>query len=458
MHISEKRLRALKISTCAIASVVIVEVVLGFAAGSLAILSDGAHALLDTISMFILLIATKASLKPADEEHMYGHEKIEPLGGLIGGVILFGTAIFLIIRALQKVLQGEIAIVQEWELAGFAAIAYTLCVDILRVGVLHKTRWESVTVKAGFYHSVADLGSTLIALFGFGMAALGFPIFDVVASLVLSAAIGYLSVKLVKASGMELSDAVSKEFAEKVRKEILSTEGVSKIGSLRVRRAGAKTFVEATIQVPDYISLEESHMLASKVEDNLKRFLGDAEVVVHVEPQEDILTKKLVEKLAAGVKGVKEVHEVNAVFAHNKLYITLHAHVDPKLSVREAHELAEKIEGKLNEKIENIGNVTVHIEPFNTKKQRGPKVNEEKIQQAIYQAAESFQQVFTVKRIVTYVVGEKRYINIDCCFTSQISIEEAHRVASKIENGVKRRFTETIVTVHMEPKKEEAAA
>lgn len=458
MRIGEKRLRALKISTFAITSVVIVEVALGFAAGSLAILSDGAHALLDAISTFILLIATKASLKPADEEHMYGHEKIEPLGGLIGGVILFGTAIFLIIRALQKILQGEITIVQEWESAGFAAIAYTLCVDILRVGVLHKTQWESVTVKAGFYHALADLGSTLIALFGFGMAASGFPIFDVLTSLVLSTAIGYLSVKLVRASGMELSDAVTKEFAEKVRKEILSTEGVSKVGNLRVRRAGAKTFVEATIQVPDYISLEESHTFASKVEDNLKRFLGDAEVIVHIEPQEEMLTKKLVEKLAADVEGVKEVHEINVVYTHNKLYITLHAYVDPKLSVRKAHELAEKIEDKLNEKIENIGNITVHIEPFDSKQQRGPTVDDEEIRQVIYRTAKSYHKGLTIKRIITYVVSGKRYINIECCFTSQISIEEAHRVASTIENDVKRKFTETMVTVHVEPKKEEAAA
>jgi divalent metal cation (Fe/Co/Zn/Cd) transporter len=81
-------------------------------------------------------------------------------------------------------------------------------------------------------------------------------------------------------------------------------------------------------------------------------------------------------------------------------------------------------------------------------------VDEREIQQVIYKTAESLQQAFSVKRIVTYIVGGKRYINIDCCFTSQITIEEAHKVASKIENGIKRRFTETIVTVHMEPKKE----
>ncbi|MEM3616756.1 MAG: cation diffusion facilitator family transporter [Candidatus Bathyarchaeia archaeon] len=454
MPLKETGLRSLKISAIAISSVVIVEVALGLVVGSLAILSDGMHALLDAVTMFILLVAAKASIKPPDEEHMYGHEKIEPLGGLIGGVILFGTAIFLTIRAVQRLLHGE-PLNQEWELAGFAAIGYTFCIDILRIKVLHPVEMESVTVKAGFYHALADFGSTLIALLGFGLATIGLRASDAVASLILSVAIGYLSIKLVKASGMELSDAVSREVADKVRKEIASTLGVANVKGLRVRRAGDKTFVEATIQVPDYMGLEEAHALATQVENKLKKALGNAEVLIHVEPPEkEILTPQLVEKLAGGVEGVKEVHEVNVVYSHGKLYVTLHAYVDPSLSVSEAHELAEKIEGRLSEKLENIGNVTVHIEPFDTK-QRGPAVDEGEIQQVIYKTAASFQQMFTVKRLVTYVVNGKRYINIDCCFTSQITIEEAHKVASKIENGVKRKFTETIVTVHMEPKKEE---
>ena len=287
------------------------------------------------------------------------------------------------------------------------------------------------------------------------MATLGFLFFDSFASLVLSAAISYLSIKLIWTSGMELSDAVSKDVAEKVRREITSTKGVSKVESLRVRKAGTKTFVEATIEVPRYLGFEESHTLASKIEEKLKRSLRNTEVVIHVEPLEkEMLTEKLVEKLAKEVEGVVEAHEINAVYAHDKLYITLHARVYPKLSLQEAHELTEKIEDKLKKEIENIENVTVHIEPFDAKLQRGPVVDEKEVQKIIYKTAKSFQQVFSVKRIITYVVGGKRYINIDCCCTSRISIEEAHKVASKIENGIKRKFTETIVTVHMEPEKD----
>lgn len=454
MPLKESGLKSLKISAIAISSVVVVEVVFGAAVGSLAIFSDGMHALLDAVTMFILLVAARASLKPPDEGHMYGHEKIEPIGGLIGGVILFGTALFLIVRAVQRLLYGE-PLNREWEPAGFAAIGYTFCIDILRVMVLHPVELESVTIKAGFYHALADLGSTIIALLGFGLATLGFPMSDAVASLVLSVAIGYLSIRLVKTSGIELSDAVSREIAEKVRKEVVSTLGTSNVQRLRVRRAGDKTFVEATIQVPDYMSIEEAHTLTARVEERLKNALGNADVLIHVEPPEkEMLTSKLVEKLAGEVEGVKEVHEVNVVYAQGKLYITMHAYVDPSLSVHEAHKLAEKIENRLTEKLTNIGNVTVHIEPFDAKLRRGPAVDEGEIRQVIYKTAESFQQMVTVKRIVTYVMGGKRYINIDCCFTSKISIEEAHKAASKIENGVRRKFTETIVTVHMEPKKE----
>jgi len=451
MQSSSGRLKALRISALAIASVVLVEFTLGFAVGSLAIISDGAHALLDAVSMFILLIATKVSLKPSDEEHMYGHEKIESLGGLVGGLILFATALILITRALQRIFQGEVSIVHGLEFAGFVAVAYTLCVDILRISLLHKACEESVTVKAGFYHSVADLGSTLVALFGFGMATLGFPLFDALASVVLSGTVGYLSIKLVKTSGMELSDAVPKQITGKIRDTIASTENVSKITSLKARKAGTKTFVETTIQVPDYMSLEDAHEVATNVEENLKQVLGDTHVVVHVEPLETkMMTEELVERIVKEIEGVGDVHEVDIVYVQGKVNITLHAGVDPKLSVHEAHELAEKIERSIKQKIQNIGNITVHIEPY-SKVRKGSAADEKEIQQIIHKLAEKIQQAIMVKRVVTYVAGGKRYINIDCCFAGKISVEEAHKVASKIENCVKQRFAKTVVTVHVEP-------
>jgi cation diffusion facilitator family transporter len=445
------KLKALKRSALAISTVIFVEIVLGVAAGSLAIVSDGVHATLDAVTTLVLFIATRASLKPPDEEHMYGHEKFEAIGGLVGGITLTSIAIVIMYEAILKVLRsGTINFGLEY--AGWIAIGYTFCIDFFRVGTMMKAREsQSSTMKAGFYHAVADLSSTVIALLGFGLAALGFMFGDALASMVLSALLSCLSVKLILESGMELSDTISKDVADKVRKEILCTEGVRKCEYLRVRKAGDKTFVRATVQVPDYLDFEEAHDLTSKIEENIKKTLRNAEVTIHTEPLEtEASTEKLIEKFALETDGVEGVHEIDTAYADGRLYITLHIYVDSRLSVEKADDIAETIEDKIEKRITDVENVTVHIEPLSAKKWRGPLVNEDEISKVIHETTQSWREVFRIKRIVTYVAGDKRYINIDCAFTSQTSVEDAHRIASEIEEKVQNHFAETTVTVHTE--------
>jgi cation diffusion facilitator family transporter len=446
------RLRTLKLSTIAISSVVLVEVSLGLTVGSLAIVSDGLHALLDALTTFMLFLVTRVSLKPPDEEHMYGHEKFEPIGGLIGGIALIGIALTILYEAILRILSNQ-AINMELEYVGFIAIGFTFCIDFFRVGIFSKARKsESSTMKAGLYHAIADLSSTVIAFVGFGLASLGVSIGDALASVVLSIFLSYLSVRLVWSSGMELSDTIPKDVADKVRKEILATKAVCKCEGLKIRKVGDKAFVRVTVQVPDYLDLEEAHDLTSEIEANIKKVVENAEVAIHTEPCEtDMPTHRLVEKLATEVHGVKEAHEINTAYTDGKLYITLHAYVDPKLSVEEAHEIAEEIEDKIEAKVANLENVAVHVEPFSPKKRRGSMVDENEIIKVVYGVGRNHQRTFRIKRIVTYVADKKRYINIDCCFVKEMSIEEAHEVTSQIEETLRERFEETIVVVHMEP-------
>jgi cation diffusion facilitator family transporter len=446
------RLRTLKLSTIAISSVVLVEVSLGLTVGSLAIVSDGLHALLDALTTFMLFLVTRVSLKPPDEEHMYGHEKFEPIGGLIGGIALIGIALTILYEAILKILSNQ-AINKELEYVGFIAIGFTFCIDFFRVGIFSKARKsESSTMKAGLYHAIADLSSTVIAFVGFGLASLGVSIGDALASVVLSVFLSYLSVRLVWSSGMELSDTISKDVADKVRKEILATKAVCKCEGLKIRKVGDKAFVRVTVQVPDYLDLEEAHDLTSEIEANIKKVVGNAEVAIHTEPCEtDMPTQRLVEKLATEVHGVKEAHEINTSYTDGKLYITLHAYVNPKLSVEEAHKIAERIEDRIEAKVANLENVAVHVEPFSPKKRRGSMVDENEIIKVVYGVGRNHQRTFRIKRIVTYVADKKRYINIDCCFVKEMSIEEAHEVTSQIEETLRERFEETIVVVHMEP-------
>jgi divalent metal cation (Fe/Co/Zn/Cd) transporter len=164
----------------------------------------------------------------------------------------------------------------------------------------------------------------------------------------------------------------------------------------------------------------------------------------------EMRTEEIVEKIATEVEGVKEAHKITAVYTDGKLYITLHARVDPKLPVREAHEIAGKIENKINSTIREVEYVTVHIEPFSTKTKKVFELDEREIRKVVRETLEDFPQALRCKRIVTYVADKKHYINIDCSFTSHIPIEEAHKIASLIEKNITKEFAETVVTVHTE--------
>ena len=444
------KLKALKISAIAIFSVVIVEVTVGFLVNSLAIMSDGLHALLDAVTSVMLFFAVRAAMKPADEEHTYGHEKFETIGGLIGGIVLIAVAVLIFYEAINRLLSNA-HLVSGVEYAGYIAIGYALFVASLRVTVFKKFQHvESTSMKAGLYDAISDLSSTLIALLGFGLAILGFTGGDAFASIFLGAMLTYLSFKLVKFSVMELSDSASKDLVEKTRKVILSCEGVVKTENLKVRKVGSKVFVEASVQVPNLMSLEEAHSLASKIEGCLKDAFGNVDATIHIEPSDkERKMDQLVEKLAT-VDGVKEVHEISTIYVGGKLYITLHAYVNPELSVEEAHKIAETIEGRMQAEIKSLENVTVHIEPAGVAIPAA-EVNEMQLRKVVNDVARSIEGNLRIKRVLTYAAGGKRYINIDCCFTKQIQIKDAHKIASQVEKETKEHFANAVVTVHIEP-------
>jgi cation diffusion facilitator family transporter len=448
------KLRALKISAIAIFSVVIVEVTVGFLVNSLAIVSDGLHALLDALSTIMLFFAVRAAIKPPDEEHTYGHEKFETIGGLIGGIALIGVAILIFYEAAMRLLAAPV-LNSNIEFAGFIAITYALFIAALRVTIFRKSQHiQSQSMKAGLYDAISDLSSTIIALLGFGLATLGFYSGDAFASIFLGILLTYLSAKLVKSSISELSDSVSKDLIDKARSIIHDCNGVLKTRDLKVRKVGSKVFVESSVQVPFLMSLDEAHSLTSKIEACLGDSLGNVEATIHVEPSvEGKKMGSLIKKLAT-VEGVKEVHEISTHYVEGKLYVTLHAYVNPELSVEDSHKISDAVEKQIRSAIKQIEHVTVHIEPSNA------TITEEEVHDLIekiaYEAAKNTGEKLQIENVVTYFAEDKRFINVDCSFTNLIKIKDAHKIVSQIEKDIKEHFANAEVTVHMEPESKQA--
>lgn len=254
-----QKLRVLQLSFVAIASVIVVEGLIGFFVNSLAILSDAAHALFDAVTMLILLLTTRMALKPPDEEHMYGHAKIESIGGMIGGISLLVLAAVLFYEAGLRLLPDAVHVHPED--VGFVAVFYTLCIDVFRITVTGKgasasENEGSIALRASFFHAFADFMSTIIALIGFGLAALlSYYDADAFASMVLSVFLVYLSVGLLRGSFFELSDAVPRDLAGEIRRSISGVEGVLSVEELKVRRVGGVSYVDLIITARGDVSL-----------------------------------------------------------------------------------------------------------------------------------------------------------------------------------------------------------
>jgi len=441
--------KPLWLSLIAISSVVLVEGLAGLLVNSLALLGDAAHASFDVVATFLLLLMTRWSLKPPDESHTYGHEKVESLGGLMGGFILLVLAIVIANESLVRILGGGIPI--HPGTLGFGAIVYTLSVDIFRIGVL-KNAGGSATGKAGFFHAISDFSSTIVALIGVTAASYGYYLGDAAASLMLSGFLCYISGKLIYETAFELSDAVPRTVLRKVEREIARTKGVTGYKSLKVRKAGKKTYVRVTVNTPEYVELEEAHSIASRVESNINRVVSGAEVTVHIEPLIGEPPFELrVRRIALEADGVREAHNIEFMNTQRGLCLSLHLGVDPKMPLEEAHHATEQIEKRLRAEFSELADVTVHLEPIENESIVGRRFEDITISEAVTKIVGSHKEIIRVGKIMLYKAGTSLHIDVSCSFEKDVPLDLAHSIVTSIEQELMERFEKAKVTIHQEP-------
>lgn len=441
---------ALKISLTAIVTAIIVEGLAGLIVGSLALMSDAAHAAFDALSTLILLVATSLSLKPADEDHTYGHGKIETLGALIGGFGLVTLAGVIMVLAIYRLFFGATI---EHTFIGLAAAGYTLVIDFLRMGVLSAaSKTGSQTIRAGLYAAVSDFASTLIALLGLGLATFGYTGGDTVASMILALGLGYTSVRLIYSSSLELSDAISGKLVQSILREIRRTDEVLKVKELRARRVGQVTYVDAVVAVSPYAQLADADSIASRIEANLKRLLGQASVLIHIEPLEwDVPVELQIRNVTNKVNGARGVHNLSVTNVDGGLYVTLHVQVDASLPLERAHEIAESVEKGIENTIPQVREVTVHLEPSLPEQGSGSMIDDQYVSDTIKSIVRSYPEVVAISSIIIYSTRDTLRVNINCVFAGEEKITKIHEMTMKIEEKIRKKFSEAIVTIHPEP-------
>jgi len=289
-HSNEKARVALS-SMLAAVLLTLTKIVVGLLTRSLGILSEAAHSALDLVAAAITVYAVKASAKPADEDHPYGHGKVENLSALFEGILLLFTCFWIIKEAVARLFFHDVPVeVTFWS---FGVIILSIIVDISRSRVLLKAakKYQSQALEADALHFSTDVWSSTVVLFGLLLVLLSKQLrmpwlvkADALAALCVAGIVAWVSVQLCRKTMNDLMDAVPADLVREARKLVLAVPDVVDAPRVRMRRTGGEWFSDVVVRIHPDLSAEQAHRVADNVEASLGVLMPGGDIVVHVEP------------------------------------------------------------------------------------------------------------------------------------------------------------------------------
>lgn len=280
------------------------KLVVGLMTGSLGILSEALHSALDLVAAGGTFFAVKVAAQPADDEHPYGHGRVENLMALGEALLLLGTAVWVIQEAVERLLSEnpEAALHVELSIWAFAVVILSIVVDVNRARMLYRVAKEtkSAALEADAAHFASDIWSSLAVLTGLCCVALA-PLAeadswqywllmraDVFASIVVAVFILHICWGLGREAVGNLMDKADTQAAAEIRRLMEENMPAYPVHSIRVREVGNKPHVEMVVLVPRELHVDTAHEITEAIEALVEQHLPNAETVLHVEPSESL--------------------------------------------------------------------------------------------------------------------------------------------------------------------------
>jgi cation diffusion facilitator family transporter len=267
----------------------VAKIVVGYIGSSQALIADGVHSLSDLATDGVVLLAMKHGSREADEEHPYGHGRIETLATIALGVALIGVAAGIAWDAVVRMLHPELLMHPGW-LALIVATISIIGKEAIYQYTMHvANKWKSNLLRANAWHSRSDAISSVVVAIGVLGSMGGLNYLDAVAAIGVALMVAKIGIDLSWHSAQELIDtAMEPEQVEQIRQSIHSVDGVQALHMLRTRRMGDSGLVDVHIMVNPRISVSEGHRISDTVRAQIMRDVDNVtDVMVHIDPEDD---------------------------------------------------------------------------------------------------------------------------------------------------------------------------
>ncbi len=429
---------------------------IGLWTNSLGILSEAAHSGLDLLAAIITLLAVTFADRPADEEHQYGHGKLENISAFIETVLLVITCAWIIWEGIDRLLSHTHHV--EANVWSFVVMGTSIVIDISRSRALYRIakKHHSQALEADALHFSSDVWSSITVICGLFFVWIGYPEFDAAAAIGVALLVLFVSYRLGRRTIDALMDRVPKAMVTEVEEAIRSVEGVEELRSLRIRPSGAQLFIDTVVAIRRTIPFQSAHSIMDNIERSVHAIRPNADVVVHAEPLE-AKDETIIDKIRMIVmdKGMRPPHNIEVHLTDGKYFIDFEVEYAEGKSFTEAHDATSEIEQQILRDLPSVGRVTIHMEEYHPSERKLSNVTEAEIQlsKEIQAVTEGHKDVFACKELTLLREGGQYNAMLTCQIEKTKTLDEVHQIISEIETMLFQHFKQLRrITIHAEPK------
>ncbi len=450
-------------------AITLLKLLTGVLTGSLGMLSEAAHSAIDLIASAITLITVRVSDRPADEDHNYGHGKLESLSAAFEILLMAGSCVWIAREAIHRILHHA-HLDLHWSVWPFVVLLLSMAVDYTRSRSLHRvaTEQRSDALEADAVHFGTDLWSAgavflgLLASFIGGrlhLAALEYA--DPIAALLVSTVIVTVTWRLARTTLDSLLDATPSEARDQIRRDLVTdleaVDGVLAVERVRVRRAGSDYFVDVTLGMPRNLTFQRSEQITFAATAAVQRILPGADVVIHSVPMATVGESVFDRIRAVAARSNLNLHDVSVQQYEGALHVEQHLEVPETMSLQEAHNIASQLESEIRREVPSVDTVLTHIEsePATIASPIQFSANEHLTKQLV-QTAEEFPEITDIHDITVTRGhgGAANSVQINCHISlpDDLPMSRVHEVITEFEREFRLHHPQVArVLIHPEP-------
>src|SRR5436190_7976433 len=427
----------------------------GIAIGSLALISEALHSSIDLVATIITWAVVRVSDKPADHEHHYGHGKLESISALGVTALLYVLAGGILVESYSRLREGTPP--PTISAVPFVVLVIDIIVNFWRARALHRAAraTRSQALAADALHFASDVLGSFAVIAGLILAGLGFWWGDAAAAIAVAVMIGFLGLKMTRATVETLLDRAPEGIAEKADAAIRAVPGVVDIARLRVRMVGPTYFIEATVKVPRTYPIDRVEEIKRRAQAAVSEALGDADLTFTAVPvardNESVRERIMVIARNSGLA----IHHVTVHDLGEKLIVGIDLEVDADMELAAAHEVTRVLERNIREDFGEDVEVDTHIEPLEPELPHGTNAapaRVETIKAALTRFAGNGSAIHDIHNVRVRDTDAGEIVNFHCRAAPSMSVIKVHENVDEIERALRRAFpTIKRVISHAEP-------